>query len=151
LFYRLNVISMELPGLAQRKSDIPRLVENYVSFYAGKLGRGEAFLEEAAMNAFLNYNWPGNLRELKNAIERSLILCTNNRVTLSDLPAELRSLSESRNGSFIQPGAIVSLQELESEHIKRVLDHAESMEKAADILGIDTATLYRKRKKLGLI
>lgn len=153
LFYRLNVIALQLPGLVDRKGDIETLVTDYLAFYARKMGRADARMEPAALEAMLSYDWPGNLRELNNVIERCLILCTGNSVALEDLPLEIRSGESSDFGgvSAVGPGAEVTLQELEDEHIKRILVSSESLEQASRTLGIDSATLYRKRKKLGLL
>ncbi|MBC2605187.1 sigma-54-dependent transcriptional regulator [Pelagicoccus albus] len=155
LYYRLNVISLQLPGLCERKRDLENLVSDYVSFYARKMGRETATVEANAMEAMLAYNWPGNLRELNNVVERCLILCNGNTVTLSDLPIEIRAGGGEGTpfgfGSGLGVGSDVTLQELEDEHIKRILDRSDSLEQAARTLGIDSATLYRKRKKLGLL
>lgn len=153
LFYRLNVISLELPGLATRRSDIKALVEDYIRFYSKKLGCPPATLEEKALQALLAYHWPGNLRELNNVIERCLILCSENLITVGDLPIEIREGSHAEDGSveISGLGGDFTLQELEDTHLKRVLDRADSLEQAAKTLGIDSATLYRKRKKLGLL
>ncbi|MDQ8185285.1 sigma-54 dependent transcriptional regulator [Pelagicoccus sp. SDUM812002] len=153
LFYRLNVISLHLPGLAERKRDLEILVSDYVEFYARKMGREVATVEEDALEAILAYNWPGNLRELNNVVERCLILCSGNTVTLSDLPNEISGAAQTGSGSALINGLgnDVTLQALEDEHIKRVLERCDSLEQAARTLGIDSATLYRKRKKLGLL
>lgn len=153
LFYRLNVIALQLPGLSERKGDLERLVSDYVDFYARKMGREVAKVEKDAMDAILAYNWPGNLRELNNVVERCLILCSGNTVTLADLPIEISGGKVESGGAtgISGLGSDVTLQELEDEHIKRVLDRSESLEQAARTLGIDSATLYRKRKKLGLL
>lgn len=153
LFYRLNVISLQLPGLARRKADIENLVNSFLNFYSKKMGRAPAKLDEDARQALLSHDWPGNLRELNNAIERCLILCSDNTITLADLPAEIRASAgdESHSVEFSCLGGDITLQELEDEHIKRLLSRTDSLEQAARTLGIDAATLYRKRKKLGLL
>jgi NtrC-family two-component system response regulator AlgB len=89
------------------------------------------------------YAWPGNLRELRNVIERAVILAPGEKIDLNDLPDTLRGLQPS--GAVI--GNRVSLEELEREHIMRIIEIAGSMDEAAQILGIDPATLYRKRKR----
>lgn len=151
LFYRLNVISLTLPGLSKRKTDIGPLLKNYIEFFGNKLGRGNISITDEALAALDNYDWPGNLRELKNAVERSVILCKDNEISLRDLPLEIGNNGTDGESTSSLPTGMLSLQELESIHIKRVLDEAENLEAAAGILGIDTATLYRKRKKLGLL
>ncbi|OHE89252.1 MAG: hypothetical protein A3G75_16620 [Verrucomicrobia bacterium RIFCSPLOWO2_12_FULL_64_8] len=96
---------------------------------------------------FRAYPWPGNLRELRNVIERAVILTNGDTLTLADLPEEFSH----RPDVAVQVGARVSLEELEAEHIKRILTVAATLEEAARTLGVDPATLYRKRQKLGLI
>ncbi len=153
LFYRINVITLEIPGLALRKADLPALIDCYLQLHGKKVGKPKIEMEPEAKAAFLEYDWPGNLRELSNTIERCAILCTHQTISLSDLPPGI--LTESSRGANGQsdkaPGGDATLQELEDEHIRLVLDRSDSLENAAQTLGIDTATLYRKRKKLGLI
>jgi NtrC-family two-component system response regulator AlgB len=112
----------------------------------------EGFTEEAA-DCIRRYTWPGNLRELRNTIERAVILAPDKLIGVNDLPAEIR-LNHAGPGAHpdapLQTGAMVSLQALEEQHIRRVLEVTSSMNEAADILGIDQATLYRKRKKMGI-
>jgi len=154
LYYRINVITLQLPGLAQRKADLESLINNYVALHTKRIGRPLPQIDPEAKAAMLAYNWPGNLRELDNTIERCVILCSNNQITTTDLPADIRAQGESDKGSIdlLQClGGNISLQHLEDEHIKRLLARADSLENAAQTLGIDTATLYRKRKKLGLL
>lgn len=151
LYYRLNVISLTLPGLVERKADIGPLLKTYIDFFGNKLGRGEITITEDSLAALENYDWPGNLRELKNAVERSVILCKDNKVSIRDLPMEITTGHTGGATVSSLPSGLMSLHELESMHIKRVLKEADSLDGAAGILGIDTATLYRKRKKLGLL
>ncbi len=151
LFYRLNVISLTLPSLAERKSDIVPLIQNYIEFFGHKLARPNISMTPAAMAVLEAYDWPGNLRELKNAVERSAILCKEDQIDVADLPMEIGKAEPSGRPSGISSSGLLSLQELEDLHIKRVINESDSLEKAADTLGIDSATLYRKRKKLGLL
>jgi two-component system, NtrC family, response regulator AlgB len=95
--------------------------------------------------------WPGNLRELRNAIERAVILCQGDQIAASDLPAPRTALAaDGAQENIVRPGAHVTLEQLETEHIQRIVTTARSLQEAAEILGIDQATLYRKRKKLGI-
>ena len=105
------------------------------------------------MQIFLNYPWPGNLRELRNAIERAVILTKGTSLLPEDFPAEMRGQSVAGNGDgelLPQVGSLISLEKLEDAHLRRILDRTPSLTEAAEILGIDQATLYRKRKKIGL-
>ncbi len=146
LYYRLNVITLTMPALRERPSDILPLAEKYLQFFAKQMGKPAAISKEA-QKAFIDYPWPGNLRELRNVIERALILCNLDAIAVEDLPDEFHH----RETSAIGPGYEVTLEQLEEEHIKRIIAKANSLEEAATILGIDTATLYRKRKKFGIL
>lgn len=144
LFYRLNVISVEVPALRRRPQDIPRLARKFLSFFTRQLSRQPGGFTLEAMNCLQRYSWPGNIRELRNVIERAAILSRGPKVDLDDLPESLRRAEP----VDVRPGAMVTLDELERQHISKVLEQAESMESAARTLGIDPATLYRKRKRM---
>ncbi len=147
LYYRLNVVTLSLPPLAERPRDILPIARNYIDFYASRMGKGGLSLEPEVERAFIEYPWPGNLRELRNVVERALIFCDGDVITMDSLPDAFHNREE----SAIRPGYEVSLKQLEEEHIRRILARETNMERAALTLGIDTATLYRKRKKLGLL
>lgn len=147
LFYRLNVISIALPGLRDRPGDLARFAENYRKFFATRLGKKITGFSPAVLNAFAGYRWPGNLRELRNVIERAVILAGGEVIELKDLPEEFGAKPE----PGIAVGARVTIDELEAEHIRRILAVSRNLEEAARTLGIDPATLYRKRQKLGLL
>jgi NtrC-family two-component system response regulator AlgB len=147
LFYRLNVISVVLPGLRDRPADLSRFAESYREFFANRLGKKLTGFSPAVLNAFSGYKWPGNLRELRNVIERATILASGETIELNDLPDEFSAKPD----SGIAVGARVTIDELEAEHIRRVLAISRNLEEAARTLGIDPATLYRKRQKLGLL
>ncbi|MBK1833087.1 sigma-54-dependent transcriptional regulator [Roseibacillus ishigakijimensis] len=157
LFYRLNVISVELPPLRERPRDLQVFAHNYLAFFGKQVGReGLAFSSEALM-ALKSYPWPGNLRELRNSIERAAILAQGNEIEARDLPSAQELPLTTGSASEKGPGGVsslcgsnITLAELEEEHIKQVLARSESLQQAAEILGIDNATLYRKRKKLNL-
>ncbi len=146
LFYRLNVVPLKMPPLRDRMADLPHFAEKLLHFLARGMGKPTRSFAPEALRALHRYNWPGNLRELRNAIEHSLIITQGNEVLLSDLPAYLKE-SEQVAG---QVGAMVTLAELEKAHISRILEQSNSQEEAANILGINPATLYRKRKRFGL-
>jgi NtrC-family two-component system response regulator AlgB len=152
LYYRLNVISIELPPLRARRSDILFFADHYLRHFANRCGRKVFSFRPDAAQCFTSYHWPGNLRELCNSIERAVILARNHEITLDDLPAALReSLGKTSAVSLCCPdAALLSLDQLETLQIRRVLAATGSITKAAKILGIDQATLYRKRKKLAL-
>ena len=151
LYYRLNVISLRLPSLRERTADVLRIATNYLRFFARQSGRQiDAFTPEAEQ-AIGNYPWPGNLRELRNVIERAVILAGNDsRIELADLPENMTRTARPEAEAVAGLGSRMSLEELENEHLRRIITQSATMEQAAEILGIDPATLYRKRKKLGL-
>ena len=146
LYYRLKVIAVELPSLAERSMDLIPIAERYLSFYGNQLGKTHLNFHEDTVKALVDYAWPGNLRELRNVVERAIILCNSDTITPDDLPEEFHDAEP----TGLRPGSMVTLDELEAEHIKRVVAKTESLEEASQILGIDPATLYRKRKKLGM-
>jgi NtrC-family two-component system response regulator AlgB len=147
LFYRLNVIAVTLPGLRERPTDLRRLAEGSLRYFATRSGRPDSRFSVAVMDAFAGYSWPGNLRELGNVIERAVIMAPNDTIELTDLPDEFSGAQQ----QVFAVGARVTLEELESEHIKRILASSRNLDDAARTLGIDPATLYRKRSRLGLL
>jgi two-component system, NtrC family, response regulator AlgB len=154
LYYRLNVISVKMPPLRERPGDLLRFAHHYLKHFAKQSGSGVTRFTDEAEAAIRFYSWPGNLRELRNAIERAVILSSGSELALADLPAELRieaTASEAAGDSnSADAGGMISIERLEEIHIRRILERTASMVQAADILGIDQATLYRKRKKLGI-
>ena len=148
LYYRLNVISIQVPPLRERLADLQTIADSYLRFFARQCGKRVKGFTREAQRGMRQYNWPGNLRELRNVIERAVILSSGDEIDLSDLPEKLSASTAKNDG--VQVGAITTLEALESEHIARVLKRASTMEEAAKILGIDPATLYRKRKKMSL-
>ncbi|HZZ18599.1 MAG TPA: sigma-54 dependent transcriptional regulator [Opitutaceae bacterium] len=147
LFYRLNVIAITLPGLKDRPADLQRLADGARKFFGTSAGRKDVGFSKPVLDAFSNYPWPGNLRELRNVIERAVILAPGDQIELSDLPDEFAG----RTRAACEVGSRVSIDELESEHIRRILASSRNLDEAARTLGIDPATLYRKRSKLGLL
>ena len=147
LYYRLNVIAVTLPGLRDRPADLRRLTEGVRRYFATRAGKGNIEFSKAVSDAFAAYSWPGNLRELRNVIERAVILAPGDTIETADLPEEFSAASR----PALAVGARVTLDELEAEHIRRILAASRSLDDAARTLGIDPATLYRKRTKLGLL
>lgn len=154
LYFRLNVIELHMPSLKQRPEDIPALAEQLLTRAFVAAGRKPRPLSDGARQAIDNYRWPGNIRELKNALERAAILCTGDQVTVEDLPdrvLEHQALAPSaKPGLLPLTGAEVSLEDLEKQHIQHVLTTATTLEEAASILGINLSTLWRKRRRYGL-
>ena len=153
LYFRLNVITVEMPPLRARQEDLLRFAEHYLQYFAGQCARRLSGFTSAAIGCIKSYPWPGNLRELRNAIERAVILAKHDQIDAEDLPSELRQpASHSGNGGepSLEAGALISIAKLEEFHVRKILKRSSSMVEAASILGIDQATLYRKRKKIGL-
>jgi NtrC-family two-component system response regulator AlgB len=146
LLYRLNVITVTLPPLRQRCEDIEDLAQGFVVRYAGSYGLPPRGLTAAALALMKEYRWPGNIREMQNVIERAVILCPNPNIGPEYLAI---SRAEAATPAAV-PGAPFSLEELERLHIEGVLARSETLEAAARTLGIDSSTLYRKRKAYGL-
>lgn len=147
LLYRLNVIEIVLPPLRARRVDIMPLAEHLLGFFARQGNKPITGFTQEAREALLRYPWPGNIRELRNVLERAVILTGGPEVGLADLPAQLGQPPTSR---AIEIGAAVTLEQVEAEHIRRVLGVTATIEEAAAVLGIDPSTLYRKRKRYGL-
>jgi NtrC-family two-component system response regulator AlgB len=147
LLYRLNVFEIFVPPLRQRREDIPDLAQHLLEFFARQTGKPVRGFSEEARHALLRYPWPGNVRELRNVIERGVILSSGTEVGLADFPSQF---GESLPQNGMEIGGAVTLDQLEAEHIRRVLAHCATLEEAATVLGIDPSTLYRKRKRFGL-
>jgi NtrC-family two-component system response regulator AlgB len=151
LFFRLNVITLVVPSLRDRKEDILPLAQHYLHFFARRQGRQNLSFSDRCQAAMLDYDWPGNLRELRNSVERAVILAPSGVLEPEDLSLRERRTFSARGENPPLLGADVSLEGLEREHIARVLARASSLESAARTLGIDATTLHRKRKRYGLV
>ncbi|MEC5127337.1 sigma-54 dependent transcriptional regulator [Verrucomicrobiales bacterium BCK34] len=152
LYYRLNVISVEMPSLRERPKDLKYFAESFVSFFAEQTSRPINGFSESGLTRLVSHDWPGNLRELRNAIERAVILARGNQLDDVDLPTPEAAIKQTdgENSTAVVPGGDVTIDQLEEEHIRRVLARSKTLQEASEILGIDQATLYRKRKKLGI-
>jgi len=140
LYYRLNVIRIEVPPLRERKEDIPLLVDAFVRKYCLEMNREETKVGAAAMTQLMGYDWPGNVRELENIIERALVIGRGKEISPDDLP-----FSRKETGPEAFPK---SLKLMEKAHIERVLDAANwNISQAARDLDIDRQTLYNKLEK----
>jgi len=146
LFYRLNVIEIRIPSLRERKDDIPLLIKHYLNVFNEEAGKKIKDMDYEAMKAMLAYDWPGNIRELRNTLERAVVLAEGDIVTLHDLPDKFRALDlEGIATSSLRQ----ALDDYEREYIRRSLAETKGNKDAtATRLGIDLATLYRKLKKL---
>lgn len=145
LLYRLNVFQIELPPLRERAEDIPILANRFLGYYAGKIRKQFLGFSEEAMVAIKTHGWTGNIRELRNVIERATIVAQGTEIGVPEL-----GLKSGASGKPVQVGAPVPLDQLEEAHIRHILVSTKSLDEAARVLGIDTATLWRRRKKYGI-
>ena len=145
LYYRINVFTIFLPPLRERRSDIPLLSQHFLHKYTALMNKPMQDISQEAMDHLIRHNWPGNVRELENAIERAMVVGKPPLIKPGDLPFQLSQLQkESGNG-------VDSLSSIEKQHISYVLAKAEwNITRAAALLEIDRVTLYNKIKKYGL-
>jgi transcriptional regulator with PAS, ATPase and Fis domain len=138
LYYRLNVFTIHLPALRERQKDIPELALYFLQQFAAKSNPKVKSMSAAFTAKLQQYAWPGNIRELKNTMERSVLLANESVLDLHDLPADLQSAESTDAGSF-------TLAEAEKQHIRKILRHTGGNKaEAARLLNIGIATLYRK-------
>ncbi|HVV85496.1 MAG TPA: sigma-54 dependent transcriptional regulator [Kofleriaceae bacterium] len=150
LYYRLNVISIEMPSLRERPSDVPLLALHFLRKFAGENEKPITGFADDALAAMARYDWPGNVRELENAVERSVIICRGDVIRAADLPAQIANAERApATGVPTVPGA--TLAALEKWAILKTLEHTGgSTSRAADILGISTRKVqYRLREYQG--
>ena len=153
LFYRLNVIPIQLPPLRERRDDIPLLVKHFLTKFSGTTA---VHVSQSAMRALMAYHWPGNVRQLENAMERAVALCSGRQeITVGDLPTEVQSVPELETISFVDfPDEGLDmpkyLASVERDLIHRALDRTQgNRNKAADLLRIKRTTLVEKLKRIG--
>lgn len=142
LFYRLHVITINLPPLRDHLDDIPLLAEHFFRKAVAKSKKDVRCISQEAMDVLASYNWPGNIRQLENTIERAIALTSNKALLVSDIPSEVLNKADAPNGPEFP-----TLAEVKLEYIDEVLRHTNGNQKqAAEILGIDRKTLYRLLK-----
>ena len=150
LFYRLNVIQIEMPPLRDRKSDIPLLIDHFLRRFGANGGSNPPEVQEDALELLADYNWPGNVRELENALERAAIVSLGAAITLEDLPARVKEAPTPRLVGDVAPEN-PPMEVVERAYIQWVLNaEGGNKTRAADVLGIDPSTLYRKINRYGL-
>ncbi len=145
LLYRLRVIEVEVPPLRERPEDVVPLAEGMLAHFGRRYGRAFEGFTPDAERALVGHGWPGNVRELQNAVERAAILCADACVGPASLPTG--AARGDGSGTAVTLGAPVTLAELEEAHIRRVVATSATLEAAAQTLGIDPVTLWRRRKK----
>ncbi|MCW8860394.1 MAG: sigma-54 dependent transcriptional regulator [Deltaproteobacteria bacterium] len=150
LFYRLNVIELELPPLRDRGNDVLLLAQSFIRQLAQRFNKSVTGLAQPAAACLLAYPWPGNVRELRNVIERALILSHHDQLTMEDLPEQIKHPGggDPLPASLIDNGQILPLEQMERRYIHQVLEQLEGNRTlAARLLGVDRKTLYRKLKE----
>jgi len=149
LFYRLNVVQIHVPPLRVRGADILLLAQHFLAEVAARLGKPVRGISGEAKSRLLSYDWPGNVRQLENSIERAVTLARFDQLTVEDLPHKIRRREGRRTAALDAPnGQLPSLREVEMTHIKRVLRAvAGNKTQAAKVLGLDRRTLYRKLER----
>ncbi|HTP52393.1 MAG TPA: sigma-54 dependent transcriptional regulator [Anaeromyxobacteraceae bacterium] len=145
LLYRLNVVEVTVPPLRERPEDIVALARGFIAFFARQARRAPPELSPAAARMLLAWPWPGNVRELRNAIERAVILSPGQVLEPESFPERMAGHAT----GIPTLGGDYSVDDIEREHILRVLARTATQEEAARILGLDASTLWRKRKKYG--
>jgi NtrC-family two-component system response regulator AlgB len=143
LLYRLNIVEVRVPALRERREDILPLARHFLTFFARSTGRAVPELSPAAEQALQDHAWPGNVRELRNAIERAIILWPSPRLEPQAFPERIAGAK----GRGPHVGGDFSVEAIERAHILSVMARAPSLDTAAAILGIDSSTLWRKRKR----
>jgi transcriptional regulator with PAS, ATPase and Fis domain len=147
LYYRLNVITITVPPLRERKEDIPILAEHFLEKFSLETGKKVDGISDETMKYFLDYNWPGNVRQLENTIEHAVVVAQGLEIQKKDLPKRIAA----KPGKPAQRGPLESLTQLEKQHISNVLKSCNwNIKRSAQVLGINRVTLYNKIKKLNL-
>lgn len=156
LFFRLNVVRINVPPLRERLSDIPLLVDHFIRKFSARLGRTIPLISPEAMRTLLSYSWPGNVRELENVIERAVVLSPGGAITPSDLPPEIQEPVKSKD-DFDQlilgeKGLVETLDAIEERMIREALKKVGNVQaQAAKTLGISRSNLQYKMKKYGIV
>jgi len=151
LYYRINVIPIDIPPLRKRRDDIPLLVKKKKKKYTERTKKKVVSVSPDAMNILSGYDWPGNVRALENIMERAVILTNRNIIMPEDLPESIREFQGKTTGSQEIAYGEHTLEELEKDYILNTLEqHKWNQKKASDILGISTTTLWRKLKSYGI-
>lgn len=151
LYYRLKVVKIELPPLSERKGDVPLLVNAFIQKMNAKMGKHVMGVSTRAMKFLLEYDYPGNIRELENIIEHAFVLCKDDLIRIECLPKEIIAVPEGRKGTGLLPEGGTPLERAETKIIENTLKRNEGNRlKTAKELGMSRITLWRKMKKFGL-
>lgn len=154
LYYRLNVIPILLPSLKDRKEDIPILIEHFIKKINKKLGKDIKFVTNKAIKALIKYDWPGNIRELENLIERCITLCDKEYIDFEDIPSYIKNVKDNKEDDIIYLGRNYDLEKMEDYEykiIKAALSKYKSFNKAGKALGLTHKTVASKARKYHLV
>jgi two-component system response regulator HydG len=152
LYFRIKGVNVSLPALRDRADDIPEMLEHFLTEAAAETGLNVTGITQAAMTALTNYDWPGNIRQLRNTIRTMVVMCDRDQLDIQDIPADMRQVRQLGPGSRPPAGPpAASLNEIEKQAIAETLAKTKgNREKAAKILGIGERTLYRKIREYDL-
>ena len=151
LYYRLKVITIELPPLRERKEDIPALTEFFIKKYNQEFGKRVKLVEENAMRALIDYHWPGNIRQLESVIERAVLMCESNTIRPKDIKSELRLSLRDDIVDFDLPDDGINFEEIEKELLRKAMIKANGVAtKAAKLLGMSYKTFWYRWDKFNL-
>jgi two-component system response regulator HydG len=152
LYFRLNVVLLELPPLRTRGSDVLLLAQHFLEVFSGRMGKKVVGLSSEAAGQLMAYAWPGNVRELRNCLERAVALARYEQITLDDLPDKIRTYKPSHVVvAGTDPSELVPMDEVERRYVMKVLEAVGgNRTQAAQVLGFDRKTLYRKLRRYGV-
>jgi DNA-binding NtrC family response regulator len=151
LYYRLKVVTIELPPLQDRKNDIPELAAFFLDKYNHEFGKRVRGVEAAAIRALEEYGWPGNIRQLESVIERAVLMCDNDAIRLKDIKGELRTFQAAEPYEFDLPDEGLNFEELERKLLKKAMTKANGVvAKAAKLLGMSYKTFWYRWEKLNV-
>ncbi len=148
LFYRLSVVTIDIPPLRERKEDVMILAEHFLNYFNRIYGRGIKYISEDVKNILIQHDWPGNIRELKNCIERAVIFCEKDTISIEDLPSQYKDISLKYEMDTFQDLQNSLNRAIISEALKKCKGNKR---KAAELLNIHRKTLYNRMKKLGMV
>lgn len=149
LYYRLKVVTIELPPLRERKDDIPELADFFMHKYSGEFGRRMKQIEPPAVRALCDYNWPGNIRQLESVVERAVLMSDNETIRLKDIKGELRYLQTAESFDFDLPDDGINFEELEEKLLRKAMTKTNGVvAKAAKLLGMSYKTFWYRWEKL---
>jgi two-component system NtrC family response regulator len=153
LYYRLSVVTIDLPPLRERRDDIPLLIQHFLKQLADRYSLADLSVSDNAREKLMQYNWPGNVRELQNVMERMAVLTRNGRIQSEDLPAEIRQCESRIANIFLKlPDEGIDLEEIEKEILVQSLEkHGWNQTRAAAYLNISRKTLIYRMEKFSLI